>query len=53
VVEAVVPVAVAALEEEELGNKELHIPRFPNTPVGTFGWWGGTAALLVPTTSGA
>jgi hypothetical protein len=34
-------------------EEELNKPRFPNTPVGTFGWWGGAAALLVPTTKDA
>jgi hypothetical protein len=27
--------------------------RFPNTPVGTFGWQGGATNLLAPTTEGA
>jgi hypothetical protein len=56
-IEAVVPVAVAAPEGEDLSNKcnqrmkprfkkkreerKLDKPRFPNTHVETFGWRGG------------
>jgi hypothetical protein len=58
---ASVTIAVAASEGEDLGkkgnkrvkphtkkNRKWDKPRFPNTPVGTFGWWGGAAWSCSP-----